>query len=144
MFVLGVVVEKGARDFIRSRIDAVAGRIPILGGLYGTAKQLVGMMEKKDTADLRGMTVVLCVFGKEMGAAFLALLPTPEVFQFDGVGYHVVIVPSAPVPVGGSLTFVPAKSVRPANMSVDAFMSVYVTMGVSGPQHLPCAPAKPK
>jgi uncharacterized membrane protein len=136
IFALGVLVEMGAKRFIQGGIDALARRVPLLGGVYGTARQLVGMMDKKHGADLQGMSVVFCIFGKESGAAFLALLPTPEVFSIGGVDYHVVIVPTAPVPLGGSLIFVPAKSVQPANLSVDAFMSIYVSMGVTGPQFL--------
>ena len=63
--------------------------------------------------------------------------PEPHVFQIGDVDYRAVIIPSAPVPVGGSLIFVPADSVRPANVSVDALMSIYVSMGVTGPQFLP-------
>ena len=139
IFILGVLVEIGAKRLIQGGIDGLANRVPFLGGLYGTARQLVGMMDKKEGADLKGMSVVFCIFGKETGAAFLALLPTPERFQVDNVDYHAVIIPSAPVPVGGSLIFVPAKSVRPANLSVDAFLSIYVSMGVTGPQFLPKA-----
>jgi uncharacterized membrane protein len=137
IFALGVLVEMGAKRFIQGRIDALANRVPLLSGVYGTARQLVGMMDRKEDADLKGMSVVFCVFGKETGAAFLALLPTPERFRVGDVDYHAVIIPSAPVPVGGSLIFVPASSVRPADLSVDAFMSIYVSMGVTGPQFLP-------
>jgi uncharacterized membrane protein len=136
IFILGVLVEMGAKRLVQGGIDGLANRVPFLGGLYGTARQLVGMMDKKESADLKGMSVVFCIFGKESGAAFLALLPTPERFRVDNVDYHAVIVPTAPVPVGGSLIFVPAKSVRRANLSVDAFMSIYVSMGVTGPQFL--------
>jgi uncharacterized membrane protein len=136
IFLLGVLVEIGAKRLIQGGIDGLANRVPFLGGVYGTARQLVGMMDKKESADLKGMSVVFCIFGKESGAAFLALLPTPQRFRIDNVDYHAVIVPTAPVPVGGSLIFVPAKSVRPANLSVDAFMSIYVSMGVTGPQFL--------
>jgi len=142
IFVLGVLVEMGAKRFVQRVIDAAAKRVPLLGGVYGTAKQLVGMMDKKANADLRGMSVVFCMFGGDSGAAFLALLPTREQFTINEIDYHAILVPSAPVPVGGSLIFVPVKSVHPADMSVDAFMSIYVSMGVTGPQYL--APAKEK
>jgi uncharacterized membrane protein len=79
---------------------------------------------------------VFCLFGGENGAAFLALLPTPELFRIGDVDYNAVLIPSAPVPVGGSLLFVPATSVRKADLTVDAFMSIYVSMGVSGPQFM--------
>jgi uncharacterized membrane protein len=142
IFLLGVLVEAGARRMIFERLDALANRVPLVGGVYGTARQLVSMMDKKKSADLQGMRVVFCQFGKETGAAFLALLPTPERFRIGEVDYHAVLIPSAPVPVGGSLIFVPVASVVPAQLSVDAFMSIYVSMGVTGPQFLPAPRAE--
>jgi uncharacterized membrane protein len=139
VYVVGLLVELGAQRVLRDRVDAAFARVPLLGGIYGTVRQLVGMMDTKGQADLKGMQVVFCLFGGESGAAFLALLPTPELFRVAGIDYHAILIPSAPVPVGGSLIFVPAKSVVPANLSVDAFMSIYVSMGVTGPQFL--APA---
>jgi uncharacterized membrane protein len=136
VFGLGLLVESGARRWIQGLLDAVLGRLPMLGGIYGTVRQLVGMMDTKGSPDLKGMSVVYCIFGTENGAAFLALLATPESFRIGELDYHAIIIPSAPVPVGGSLLFVPAASVRPAGITVDAFMSIYVSMGVTGPQFL--------
>jgi len=136
IFGLGLLVQMGARRLLQDHVDQWARRVPILGGVYGTARQLVGMMNKKDQADLKGMSVVFCSFGAENGAAFLALLPTPERFRVGTIDYHAVLIPSAPFPVGGSLIFVPVDSVRPAGLSVDAFMSIYVSMGVTGPEFL--------
>ncbi len=48
--------------------------------------------------------------------------------------YHIVLVPQSPVPIGGGLLFVPVESVEHVEMSVDAFMSVYVSMGVTVPK----------
>jgi uncharacterized membrane protein len=140
VFGVGVLVEMGARKFINDRLDSLLARVPLLGGVYGTVRQLVGMMDTKGGADLQGMSVVYCTFGQETGAVFLALLPTPQVFRLGEIDYHAVLVPTAPVPMGGSLLFVPIGSVRQANLSVDAFMSIYVSMGVTGPQFLPSAP----
>jgi uncharacterized membrane protein len=135
IFGLGVLMELGAKRFIQGNLDRIGNRLPMLGGVYGTVRQLVGMMDKEN-ADMKGMSVVYCLFGGESGAMFLALLPTPETFRVGDIDYHAVLIPSAPVPVGGSLIFVPAASVKPAGLSVDAFMSIYVSMGVSGPQFL--------
>ncbi len=137
IFLLGVLVELGAKRLIQGGIDSLAERVPLLGGLYATARQFVDMMADSKGADLKGMSVVFCLFGQETGAAFLGLLPTAERFRIGGVDYHAVIIPSAPVPMGGSLIFVPVGSVRPAGISVEAFMSIYVSMGASGPQFLP-------
>jgi uncharacterized membrane protein len=136
VFGLGVLIESGARRWVQGLLDNALGRLPMLGGIYGTVRQLVGMMDTKGSPDLKGMSVVYCIFGSENGAAFLALLATPECFRIGEIDYNAVIIPSAPVPVGGSLLFVPTASVRPAGITVDAFMSVYVSMGVTGPQFL--------
>lgn len=136
IFGLGMLVELGARRLVYDRFDSFAEKIPVLGGIYGTARQLVGMMDTKGNPDFKTMQVVFCNFGGDGGAAFLALLPTPDVFRIGEIDYNAVLIPSAPVPVGGSLLFVPVKSVRPAELSVDAFMSIYVSMGVTGPQFM--------
>ena len=48
-----------------------------------------------------------------------------------GETYHVVLVPSAPVPVGGALVYVPVKWVKPADIGIEGLMSIYVAMGVA-------------
>ena len=63
VFIIGILVEMGARKILARVVDAIVQKIPIVGGIYGTSKQLVGMMDKKDEADLKGMSVVFCSFG---------------------------------------------------------------------------------
>jgi uncharacterized membrane protein len=135
IFGLGVLVEFGAKRFVQGNLDRIGRKLPMLGGVYGTVRQMMGMMDKENS-DLKGMSVVFCTFGGDSGAMFLALLPTPEKFLIGEVEYHAILIPSAPVPMGGSLIFVPVLSVKPANLSVDAFMSMYVSMGMSAPQFL--------
>src|SRR5262249_42833137 len=74
VFVVGVLVEAGARNLFQRVTEGVLGRIPLVGSVYGTSRQMVAMLEKKDDANLKGMRVVFCLFGGEGGAAFLALL----------------------------------------------------------------------
>jgi len=136
VFLVGVLVEMGAKKFLGQLVDAVLQRIPLIGNIYGTSKQLVDMLGKKDEADLQGMSVVFCMFGRETGVGLLALLVSPERFRISGRDHQVVMVPTAPVPFGGALLFVPAESVVPADMSVDGLMSIYVSMGVTAPQFM--------
>src|SRR6266851_6662759 len=58
----------------------------------------------------------------------------PKPILIGGEPYHVILVPSAPVPVGGALIYVPAAWVKPANVGVETLMSIYVSMGVTSPQ----------
>jgi len=136
IFLVGAFVQAGAKNLIQRMFDVVLHRIPIIGSVYGTSKQLVGIVDKKGDANLKGMRAVFCFFGGATGAGVLALLVSPERFCINGRDYHIVIVPTAPVPVGGGLLFVPADMVQDADVSVEGLMSIYVSMGVTAPQFL--------
>ncbi len=136
VFLLGLLVEMGAKRILSQLVEMLVKRIPIIGSIYGTSKQLVGMLDKKDEADLKGMSVVFCTFGASGGCGLLALLVSPEKYTINDREYQIVIVPTAPVPVGGGLLFVPTECVTPANMSVDGLMSIYVSMGITAPEFL--------
>jgi uncharacterized membrane protein len=144
VFVVGVLVEAGARTLFQRVTEGVLGRIPLVGSVYGTSKQMVAMLEKKEDANLKGMRVVFCMFGAGDGAAFLALLVSPERFRIRERDYQIVIVPTAPVPIGGGLLFVPAEAIQPTELSVDGLMSIYVSMGVTAPQYLPPIAGRPQ
>jgi uncharacterized membrane protein len=136
IFAIGIFVESGARSLIARLFDAVLQRIPIVGSVYGTSKQIVNMLDQKDATALQSMRVVFCYFGKEAGAGFLALLVSPERYCINGRDYQIIIVPTAPVPIGGGLLFVPAESVQPTDLSVEGLMSIYVSMGITASQFI--------
>ena len=48
-----------------------------------------------------------------------------------------MLVPSAPVPFGGALIYVPVEWVKPADGGVERLMNVYVSMGVTPPVSMP-------
>jgi uncharacterized membrane protein len=136
IFAIGALAEAGARGFIQRLLDAVLRRVPIVGSLYGTSKQIVSMLDQKDAAVLKSMRVVFCYFGKEAGAGFLALLVSTERYRINSRDYQIVIVPTAPVPIGGGLLFVPAEVVQPTDLSAEGLMSIYVSMGITARQFL--------
>jgi len=138
IFVLGVMVEAGATKMLRRWQDAIMTRIPIIGSVYSTSRQLVSLVDKKPDDNLKGMAPVFCFFGRE-GPAVLALLVSSERFCIGGKDYHIVIIPTAPVPIGGALLFVPTESIQPAELSMEAVVSIYVSMGVTAPQFWPRA-----
>ena len=51
----------------------------------------------------------------------------------NGTPYVGIMVPSAPVPIGGALVYVPTDWVTPADGGVEALMNVYISMGVVPP-----------
>ncbi len=144
VFLLGVAVEAGAKRIMQRLVDAVLNRVPLINGIYNTSKQLVSMLDKQEQADLQGMSVVYCLFGEHNGAGFLALLVSPQKFHIDGKAYQIVIIPTAPVPFGGGMLFVPTSAIRHADMSVEGLMSIYVSMGVTAPQFIKQLPEPPE
>jgi uncharacterized membrane protein len=143
IFAIGVAAESGARRLIQRLLDTVLQRIPIVGSVYGTSRQVVSLLGQKDAAALKGMRVVFCRFGGEAGAGFLALLVSPERYRINSRDYQIIIVPTSPVPIGGGLLFVPAEAVQPTDLSVEGLISIYVSMGITADQFLPKASHKP-
>jgi len=131
-----LLVELGIRKYLAVFVNAVVSRIPLVGQVYGTSKQLVDMLDRGDDEQLKGMVPVFCHFGESRNAGALALLVSPERFLINGREYQVIIIPTAPIPFGGGLLFMPTELLEPANISVDGLMSIYVSMGVTAPQFL--------
>src|SRR5215470_15586892 len=141
IYVLGLGVESRLESRVRLLIDSSMDRIPFVRNLYDVTKRFVAIMDRKDQEGLKSMSPVWCFFGGDGGAGVLGLLPMPKPILVGGEPYHVVLVPSAPVPVGGALVYVPAAWVKPANIGVETLMSIYVSMGVVSPQIVESAPS---
>ena len=56
--------------------------------------------------------------------------------RWQGRPHLAVLIPTAPVPFGGGLLFVPAEWVVPAAVGAEALTSIYVSMGMTAPQFL--------
>ena len=94
------------------------------------------MLDRQDQADLQGHERRVLHLRRRHGAAFLALLVSPQIYVVGGRECKIVIIPTAPVPFGGGLLFVPTECIRIADMSVEGLMSIYVSMGVTAPQFM--------
>ncbi len=139
LVLLGASVQLGMQRGLARAVDAVLGRIPVVRTVYELANKLVGLLKQRDAQGVRAMSPVWVHFGDDRGAgraAALALLASPEPVPLGGRPCLAVLVPTAPVPVGGGLLYVPADWVSPADIGVEALTSIYVSMGVTGAQHL--------
>jgi uncharacterized membrane protein len=142
VYLLGLVVQTRLKEGLRIVTDAVMYRIPLVSSVYDITKRFVALVDRGESDALKGMRPIWCFFGGEGGAAVLALLPTPETIAIGPKPYCGILVPSAPVPVEGCLIYVPAEWVKPADIGLEALMSVYISMGVTSPKMLH-VPAKP-
>lgn len=139
IYILGLLFESRIGDFVAGIMDSAVTRIPVIGSVYDLSKRFTSIVDTKNGGDLKSMTPVWCFFGGEPGAAVLALLPSAKPVAIGTEEYVGILVPSAPVPVGGALIYVPQSWIRPAAGGVDELMSVYVSMGVTPPTPSPAA-----
>ncbi|GAB3375924.1 DUF502 domain-containing protein [Azotobacter armeniacus] len=132
LYPLGLAVQLGLRRPLARLIDVTLRRTPLIGQLYNLADRFVALLDKNNNPDIGAMSPVWCFFGGD-GAAVLALQPSPTPIEIEGRSYHAILVPTAPIPVGGGLLYVPVEWVRPAHMGIEELTSIYVSMGLTPP-----------
>ncbi len=136
IFGLGLLVRTRLRSVIADTVNSVMQRIPLVRNVYDLVKRFVDLLAQRDASGMRSMRPVWLHFGGPGGAAVLGLLSTPEPVVVGERRYFAVLVPTAPVPVGGGLLYVPAEWVTPAQVGIDGLTSIYVSMGITSSQHL--------
>ena len=112
-----------------------------MSNVYDLSKRFVSTVDHSGGDDIKNMSPVWCFFGGDGGAAVLGLMPSPQPIMIGKQEYLAILVPSAPVPVGGCLIYVPSTWIKPAGGGVDRLMSVYVSMGMTPPDSLLDEPA---
>lgn len=141
-YLVGLVVLSTLRGRFKAFLDNTVGRVPLIGSMYTLSNRFIGMLERREEVDLKAMSPVWCYFGGGDGAAVLALMPTSEIVHLKEKAYCGVLVPTAPIPFGGGLIFVPTDWVEPADFGVEALTQIYVSMGLAAPQYQTKEPAE--
>lgn len=136
IFALGIVVRTSLAHVWQRAVNGVLQRIPVVRNIYDIVKSLVDLLAQRDEDKLKSMQPVWVSFGAGQGVRVLGLLSTREPVRVGEADYHAVIVPTAPVPVGGGLLYVPVSWVEPAQVGLDQLTSIYVSMGVTSGQFL--------
>lgn len=137
VFVVGVLAEMGLKRGFRDVSDRLMKKIPVAKTVYETIGNFISLLSKKDDGTMGGMSPVWCSFGGECEVLVLGLLSSPEVLTIKGKQFFAVIVPTAPVPVGGGLFFIETHRVTEAKgVGAEGLTSIYVSMGVTAPQYI--------
>lgn len=131
ILVLGAFVELGAKSFLHKLFEQLFSRVPLVGSIYRTSKQVVEMLDTSNKEAVRGMSAVYCYFGEIPGPNVLALLVSQQKFQVGASEYYIVMIPTAPVPFGGAMMLAPVDRVVQADLTVDGLMSIYLSMGIT-------------
>jgi uncharacterized membrane protein len=133
IFGLGLMVHSRLGTWIVALFDRLIRKVPLISNVYDVSSRFVSIVDSSKGDSLKSMSPAWCFFGGKPGAAVLALLPSKTPIKLGGEDYLAVLVPSAPVPFGGALVYVPAAWIEPAEGGIDELMSVYVSMGITPP-----------
>ncbi len=139
ILLLGALVEAGMQVGLDAAVDAFMQRIPIVRNIYDTIDRFVQMLSRRESEGLRSMRPVWCHFGGPGGASVLGLLSSPDPIEIGGKPFRAVLIPTAPIPIGGALIYVPDEWVTPAQVGMEGLTSIYVSMGVTSSQYLGAA-----
>lgn len=144
IYFLGVLVEAGMKSRWSTLVDSVMERLPLIRSIYNALKKLMHMFEARDHAELRAMESVLCHFGGKGGTAVLALMPSPDRIRLGEQDYYGVLIPTAPVPFGGAILYVPVEWVEPVDIAFDEMFNIYMSMGATSSDYLQGRPGQGK
>src|SRR5690554_3299113 len=103
-------------------------RIPLVGGIYGTIKQITEALTTKDKTVFR--SVVLVEYPRQgiYTAGFLVGEPPDELNKEDEKRFVAVFLPTVPNPTSGYLTNFPADEVMPLDMTVEEALRYFISV----------------
>lgn len=137
IWLLGLFAKSTARFRVIEGFNRAISQVPVVRTVYGPVAQVVGMLRQQEHEELKAMSVVYCTFGDREGGGFLALLACEGLFHFGQQDCHLIYIPTSPLPMTGGLLFVPATAVHRVDMSIEALMQVYFSMGVMAARAIP-------
>ena len=143
IYLLGLLVETGMKSRLNLLVDTLMDRLPLVKTVYHALKKLMSMFEQKEQPDHKTMRAALCRFGGEGGTALLALVPSPEPVNLNGREYLAVLIPTAPVPFGGAILYMPVEWVEPVDFAFDGLLNIYMSMGATSSEYFPKEGAPP-
>jgi uncharacterized membrane protein len=125
LYAMGLCVTTFVGRFLFARVDRLLDRLPALGQLYQTLKQLVGYGGGPDAMFLR----VGLVPGVAPGVRQIGLVTQDVVVDGPEPPRCVVFVPSAPNLTTGQLLVIETSSITPLDMTVNDAMKALLSVG---------------
>jgi uncharacterized membrane protein len=123
VYLVGLTVSTLVGRWVWGKLDRVIERLPVLGKLYQTLKQILGYGEGPGAVFQRVVMVALDAGDRhELG------LVTREASIGTG-GKVVVFLPTAPAPTSGRLVYVDPARLEPSSLTASQAMQLIVSLG---------------
>lgn len=124
IYLIGLVVTTFIGKWIWKRIDRLLDKLPALGRLYQTLKQILGYGEGEDAIFYEAVLVP----SRDIQSEELGLI-TNKISDNKGNMKLVIFVPGVPNPTSGRLIVMDKESVKPLSMPVNETLKTLVSMG---------------
>lgn len=123
VYLIGLAVSTFLGRWLWEFVDRLLDRMPLMGSLYQTLKQILGYGEGAGAMFRR----VVLVPSRDLDGDEIGLV-TNESQSFEGQRLT-VFVPNAPTPTIGRLVVLSAEKVRPSNMTVNEALKTLISAG---------------
>lgn len=141
VLIIGTIAQRQVGENIIKTIDEYVTRIPGIGSVYQTTRQMSDLVldPSEDGAQFREVKLVEFPVENTYTLAFLTSESPPESIETaadslignDSVAYQTVFLPMAPNPVmGGHLTHVPVSRIEDVDMTVEQAVQYVLTTGI--------------
>jgi len=133
IIVVGGLARRVVGIKLLSWFEMLIGRIPLAKTIYGSARQLLDLLQTKPDGTQR---VVLIDFPhNEMKSVGFVT----RILREEGTGRELaaVYVPTTPNPTSGYLEIVPVEKLTPTDWSVDQAMTFIISGGAVSPDRVP-------
>jgi uncharacterized membrane protein len=136
ILVAGVLAHRVFGQRLLGWFEALIARIPFASTIYGSARQLLDILQTKPDGTQR---VVLIDFPHDQ---MKSIGFVTRVLKEHGTGRELaaVYVPTTPNPTSGYLEIVPVEHITPTDWSVDQAMSFIISGGAVSPDAIPFSP----
>jgi uncharacterized membrane protein len=124
IYVIGFAVTTFIGNWIWNRVDSILNKLPAIGRLYQTLKQILGYGEGEDAFFYEAVLVP----GKDIQSEELGLV-TNKITDDKGNTKLVIFVPGVPNPTAGRLIVIDKESVKPLAMPVNETLKALVSLG---------------
>lgn len=122
IYLVGLFVTTFLGKWLWRRVDGLLERLPVIGSLYQSLKEVLGYDSKRDRF-FEAVVAVSVDDGFEIGLV-TGTAPGP-----DGSEHTVVFVPSSPNPTNGRLLLLPKDRIRSLDMRAADALRGLVSMG---------------
>ncbi len=124
LYLVGLGVTTFVGKWIWKRVDSLLDKLPALGRLYQTLKQILGYGEGEDAI----FHETVLVPGKDSQSEELGLV-TNRIPDDQGNTKLVIFVPGVPNPTSGRLIVMDQEDIKPLSMPVNTTLKALVSMG---------------